>query len=390
MNKIRLGIIGVGNMGSGHARNVLAGKCPDFELVAVADHNPERFAWCRETFPEVQAFFASAAEMLDSGLIDACIVAVPHYDHANLAIECMKHGIHVMVEKPADVYTLQARKMNEEADRHPEVVFGMMFNQRTNCLYRKMRELVQSGEYGAIRRTNWIITDWYRPQAYYDSGDWRATWSGEGGGVLLNQCPHQLDLWQWICGMPKKVYAHMHFGLWHDIEVEDDVTAYVEYENGATGVFVTTTGDAHGTNRFEIQMDRARLIAENGKLSLLEFDETEQAFSAHNTTPFATVGCHEVPVELDGSNEQHIGVLNAWADAILRGGKMVADGREGINGLTLSNAMHLSAFCGKEIELPLDEMMYRDELMKRVASSRRKTGSKTVFADTSDTYGGAH
>ena len=253
-----------------------------------------------------------------------------------------------------------------------------------------MRELVQSGEYGAIRRTNWIITDWYRPQAYYDSGDWRATWSGEGGGVLLNQCPHQLDLWQWICGMPKKVYAHMHFGLWHDIEVEDDVTAYVEYENGATGVFVTTTGDAHGTNRFEIQMDRARLIAENGKLSLLEFDETEQAFSAHNTTPFATVGCHEVPVELDGSNEQHIGVLNAWADAILRGGKMVADGREGINGLTLSNAMHLSAFCGKEIELPLDEMMYRDELMKRVASSRRKTGSKTVFADTSDTYGGAH
>ena len=388
MDKIRLGIIGVGNMGSGHAGNIVNGRCPDFELTALCDHNPERLDWCREQYPAVHQFFANAEEMLDSGLIDACIVAVPHYDHSRYAMECMKRSIHVMVEKPADVYTLQARSMNEEADRHPEVVFGMMFNQRTNCLYRKMRELVQSGNYGKIKRTNWIITDWYRPQAYYDSGDWRATWSGEGGGVLLNQCPHQLDLWQWIFGMPKKVYAHMHFGLWHDIEVEDDVTTYVEYENGATGVFVTTTGDAHGSNRFEIQMDRARLIAENGKLSLLEFDETEQEFSAHNKTPFATVGCHEVPVELDGLNEQHIGVLNAWGDAILRGGKLVADGREGINGLMLSNAMHLSAFLGKEIELPIDEELYCEELMKRVAVSRRKTGGKTVFADTSKTYAG--
>jgi len=333
-------------------------------------------------------YFDDAIAMLDSGKIEACIVAVPHYDHPRYAIECMKRNIHVMVEKPAGVYTLQAREMNAEAEKHPDVKFGMMFNQRTNCIYRKMRELVQSGEYGQIRRTNWMITNWYRPQAYYDSGDWRATWSGEGGGVLLNQCPHQLDLWQWICGMPKKVYAHMHFGQWHDIEVEDDVTTYVEYENGATGVFVTTTGDAHGTNRFEIQMDRARLIAEKGQLSLLEFDETEQAFSSHNKTPFATVGCREVPVELDGLNEQHIGVMNAWADAILRGGSLVADGREGINGLMLSNAMHLPAFLGREVELPIDEELYREELMKRVAVSRRKTTGQTVFADTSDTYGG--
>ncbi|MBQ7868242.1 MAG: Gfo/Idh/MocA family oxidoreductase [Clostridia bacterium] len=386
--KIRLGIIGVGNMGSGHARNVLNGSCPDFELTAVADINHERLEWCKKELLGDYQCFDTAEEMLESGLIDACIVAVPHYDHTRYAIECMQSGIHVMVEKPAGVYTEQVKEMNAEADRHPKVVFGMMFNQRTNCLYRKMRELVQSGKYGQIRRTNWIITDWYRPQAYYDSGDWRATWSGEGGGVLLNQCPHQLDLWQWICGMPKKVYAHMHFGLWHDIEVEDDVTTYVQYENGATGVFVTTTGDAHGTNRFEIQMDKARLIAENGTLSMLEYDETEQEWSKHNTTPFATVGCHEVAVELDGLNEQHIGVLNAWGDAILRGGKLVADGREGINGLTLSNAMHLSAFLGREIELPFDEKLYKEELMKRVAVSRRKTSGKTVFADTSNTYGG--
>ena len=389
MEKIKLGIIGIGNMGSGHASNIKDGKCPEIELLAIADSNPERLDWAKQqNYAEGITYFDNALEMLDSGMINACLVAVPHYDHTKYAIACMKRGIHVMVEKPAGVYTKQVREMNDEAEKHPDVVFGMMFNQRTNCLYRKLRELVQSGDYGQIRRTNWIITDWYRPQAYYDSGNWRATWAGEGGGVLLNQCPHQLDLWQWICGMPVKVEAHLHFGKWHDIEVEDDVTAYVEYANGATGVFITTTGDAHGTNRFEIQMDRAKLVVENDKLIMTEYEMTEQEFSKTNTQPFATVGSTTREVETDGENPQHIGVLNAWADAILHGGRLVADGKEGINGLTLSNAMHLSAFLGKTVEIPLDEELYYQELMKRIAASKRKTGIKSVFVDTSGSYGG--
>ena len=388
MKKVRLGIIGIGNMGSGHARNIKAGMCPEIEVTAVADINPARLEWAKAELGEDVALFDNAETMLDSGKIDACIVSVPHYDHARYVIECMKRGIHVMCEKPAGVYTLQVRQMIEEADKHPEAVFGMMFNQRTNCVYRKMRELVQSGAYGQIKRTNWIITDWYRPQAYYDSGNWRATWSGEGGGVLLNQCPHQLDLWQWICGMPKKVQAHLHYGKWHDIEVEDDVTAYVEYENGATGVFITTTGDACGTNRFEIQLDRAKIIAEYGKLSVWELEMGEQEFSRTNKVPFGCPKATQIEVELDGKNEQHVGVLNAWAAAILRGEPLVADGREGINGLMLSNAMHLSSFLGREVELPFDEQLFKDELMKRVATSRRKAASEAVFADTSGTYGG--
>ena len=389
MEKIKLGIIGIGNMGSGHAGNIKNGKCPEIELVAIADINPERLDWAKEqNYAENIAYFNTAEEMLDSGIINACIIAVPHYDHTKYAIECMKRGIHVMVEKPAGVYTKQVREMNAEAEKHPEVVFGMMFNQRTNCVYRKLRELVQSGDYGEIRRTNWIITTWYRPQCYYDSGDWRATWSGEGGGVLLNQCPHQLDLWQWICGMPVKVESHLHFGKWHDIEVEDDVTTYVEYANGATGVFITTTGDAHGTNRFEIQMDRAKFVIENDKLIMTEYEMTEQEFSKTNTSPFATVKSKTFEVETDGENPQHPGVLNAWANAILHGGKLIAEGKEGINGLTISNAMHLSAFLGKEVEIPFDEEVYYNELMKRVATSKRKVGVKSVFADTSDSYGG--
>ena len=387
--KIRLGIIGIGNMGSGHARGVAEGSNPDFELAAVADINPARLDWAAKALPETTARFDDAIAMLDSGLIDACMVCVPHYDHPKYAMECMRRGIHVMVEKPAGVYTKQVREMNAEAAKHPEVVFGMMFNQRTNCLYRKLRELVQSGRYGQIRRTNWIITDWYRPQTYYDSGAWRATWSGEGGGVLLNQCPHQLDLWQWICGMPAKVETHMHFGKWHDIEVEDDVTTYVEYENGATGVFITTTGEAHGTNRLEINMDKAQLVVEQGQLKVVEFAQPEQEFSRTTPDVFAIMPVSEVPVELDGKNEQHIGVINAWGGAILRGEPLVARGEEGIHGLMLSNAMHLSAFLGRPVELPIDEELFYDELMKRVATSRRKTETKAVFADTSGTYGGA-
>ena len=389
MSKIKLGIIGIGNMGSGHASNIEAGSCPEIELVAIADNNPDRLEWAKGKYSESVTYFDDAIAMLDSGLIDSCLIAVPHYDHCNFAIECMKRSIHVMVEKPAGVYTKQVREMNDEAQKHPEVVFGMMFNQRTNCVYRKLRELVKSGKYGEIRRTNWIITNWYRSQSYYNSGGWRATWSGEGGGVLLNQCPHQLDLWQWICGMPVKVDAHLHFGKWHDIEVEDDVSAYVEYANGATGVFITTTGDAHGSNRFEIQMDGAKFVVENDKLTMEEYEMSEPEFSKTNEQPFGTVNSKHIEVETDGENPQHIGVLNAWADAILHGGKLVAEGAEGINGLTLSNAMHLSAFLDKEIELPFDEELYYNELMKRVATSRRKENVKAVFADTSNTYRGS-
>ena len=389
MKKIRLGIVGIGNIGSSHAKTLMAGKCPEFELAAVADTNPDRLTWAKETLGDSVRTFATAEEMFDSGVIDACIIAVPHYAHCKLAIACMERGIHVMVEKPAGVYGLEVRRMNEIADQHPDVVFGMMFNQRTNHIYRKIKELIDSGKYGQIRRTNWIITNWYRPQAYYDSGDWRATWAGEGGGVLLNQCPHQLDLWQWLCGMPVKIHSHLLYGKWHDIEVEDDVTTYVEYENGATGVFITTTGDPCGTNRLEIQLDGAKIVAEDDKLDVWEFEVSEPEFNRTNTAPFGHIKAHKLELETDGKNEQHAGVINAWGGAILRGEPMVADGREGIRGLTLSNAMHLSSWLDQTIALPLDDELFHQELMKRVATSRRKENVKAVVADTSDTYAGA-
>ncbi len=395
MNTVKFGIIGVGNMGSGHLRSFLEERIPGGVVTAVADIDPERLRTAETTLlkfkqdkpqlPDI-ALFSDADEMIKTADIDAVIVSVPHYDHPRYAIAAFKAGKHVMCEKPAGVYTAQVKEMIAEADRHPTLFFGMMFNQRTNHVYRKMKEIIDSGELGAIKRTSWIITNWYRPEAYYRSGAWRATWSGEGGGVLLNQCPHNLDLWQWICGMPTKVLTKMHFGKWHDIEVEDDVTTYVEYENGATGTFITTTGDAPGTNRFEVVLDGGTLICDGGSIVLKRLEMPESEFTKVNTTPFGSPKCTTEHPETDGENEQHVGVLKAFVNAISGEGKPVADGREGIFGLTLSNAMHLSAWTGKEVELPFDEGEFKALLMERVKTSRRKDHVTAVLADTSGTY----
>jgi predicted dehydrogenase len=309
---------------------------------------------------------------------------VPHYQHPPLAIKAFEKGLHVLCEKPAGVYTLQVREMNAAAEKSGKV-FAMMFNQRTNCVYRKMREMVAGGQLGAIKRVNWIITDWYRTASYYDSGDWRATWDGEGGGVLLNQCPHNLDLLQWITGMPVKMRAFAHNGKWHDIEVEDDVTAYFEYANGATGVFITTTGDDPGTNRFEITGELGKLVCEGNRLFFDKLEVSEREFSKTAKGGFDHQKTTTVQVETDGENPQHVAVLNAFAGNILHGTPLIAGGAEGIHGLTLSNAMHLSSWLDKAVDIPFDEELFLAELNKRRAASQKKDVVAVTF-DTEGTY----
>lgn len=367
MNTVRMGIIGIGAMGSNHFMRITAGEIAGMTLTAVADINPERLAWAREQCPGI-ACFSDAAELMESGLVDAVLIATPHYYHPVYAIEALKRDIHVLTEKPAGVYTGALRAVNEAAAKS-KAAYAIMFNQRTNCIYRKMKQIVDSGEMGRIRRINWIITDWYRPQGYYDSGAWRATWSGEGGGVLMNQAPHNLDLWQWICGMPQRVTALCGVARWHDIEVEDDVTAVMEYPNGVTGVLVTSTGDCPGTNRLEISLDGGKLVAENGELIAYRTEMFEQDFSKSRYQSHGGPAVERFTVETDGLNPQHREVLRAFAAHILRGEPLVADGREGLNALMLANAMYLSAWTKRPVELPVDEELYLSELNKRRAAS---------------------
>jgi len=369
MEQVRIGIVGMGNMGWGHAQYLTAGKVKGAVLTAVSDLFESKLRQVKETFGDGIATFDTAEGLFASGLVDAVLIATPHYDHPDGAIAAFRHGLHVLVEKPAGVYTKQVRLMNEAAAASGKT-FSIMYNQRTNPLYVKLRDLIASGELGEVRRTNWIITNWYRSQSYYNSGGWRATWAGEGGGVLINQDPHQLDLWQWtVRMMPTRVRAFCHFGKYRNIEVEDDVTAYVEYANGATGVFVTTTGEAPGTNRFEVTGDRGKIVIEDGKLTFWRLRVPEPEFNATYTGGFGAPECWKCEIPIQGTSPEHMGITQNFVDAILKGTPLIAPGEEGIRGLTLSNAMHLSTWTDDWVHLPIDEDLYYELLQERIRNS---------------------
>jgi Predicted dehydrogenases and related proteins len=385
MDKVRYGIIGIGNMGSGHLKYLTEGKIENAELTAVCDIKPDRLEWAKSQNDKV-ALFDNYKDLLNSGLVDAIIIAVPHYLHPVIGMEAFELGLNVLSEKPIGVYTKNIVDFMEAAKKSGKA-FGIMYNQRTNSYYQKMREMVQGGELGELKRCLWIITDWYRTQAYYNSGGWRATWGGEGGGVLINQCPHNLDLWQWIFGMPNKVRAFCQFGRYHDIEVEDEVTAYVEYPNGATGMFVTTTGEFPGTNRLEITGSKGKLVYESGKLTFtkLQIDEREFCFSTGGG--FSTPPKEVINIECDGSGRQHEGITQNFTNHLLNGEPLLAPGYEGINGLSISNAMMLSTWKNDWVDLPNDGSEFYEALQQRIAESKGKTTAEGKVEDLSSTYG---
>ena len=390
MKKVKFGIIGAGNQGTYYSNGLFKeGLIENGVLAAICDRNPKKWEILNEKLqnPEIK-YFENYIEMLDSGICDAVIVATPHYFHPEMVMECLKRGVNVICEKPAGVYTKQVREMNEFAAKH-NAKFAMMFNQRTNCTYRKMREIIANGGIGELQRVNWIITDWYRTQIYYDSGDWRATWTGEGGGVLINQCPHQIDLVQWVVGqMPKTVRGFCQYGRWHDIEVEDEVTAFFTYENGATGVFITTTGEAPGTNRFEVSGTKGKLLCEGTSLKWFKNAEDSLEWSKTSDNGFIKPECEIIEVETDGKNPQHAGIINNFANSLLGLEEQFVEGVEGINGVELMNAIELSGWNnGEEILLPVNEERYIAELNKHCEKTKTKTVREAVNADMSNTFG---
>lgn len=383
METIRLGIIGVGGIGSAHFHCVGEGRISGMTLSAVCDINPSRLDYCRSKMPDI-ACFGDSRDLIKSGLVDAVLVAVPHRLHAKIAIEALKAGLHVLTEKPEDITCSAARRLNETAAASGKV-FGIMFNQRTNPIFAKAREIVRSGQLGELKRTVWIITNWYRSQHYYDSGDWRATWAGEGGGVLMNQAPHNLDLWQWICGMPIEVTAHCDRAKWHDIEVEDDVTLFVRYENGATGTFITSTGEYPGTNRLEISGTRGSVVIEQGRLVFkrLKADEREVCFSSDSAYP--EIGFDTEVFEPKTAGTAHAGILQNFADAILHGEELLAPGCEGINQLRITNAAYLSQWKGESVKIPCDEAEY-DRFLAKMQSQSLPKAADCEKQKTNESY----
>ncbi len=363
---IRLGIIGLGAQGSMYARLITDGLVPNMVIGAIADIDPAKRAVAAETYPDVP-FFDDYVSLLDSGTVDAVVTTVPHFLHPEVAIAALKRDLHVLVEKPAGVYTKQVAELNAFAASKPGLTFAIMFNQRNNPLYTRLKEIVDAGEIGAIRRSNWIITNWWRPQGYYEQSAWRATWGGEGGGVLVNQAPHQLDLWQWICGVPERVFAKVAYGFRRNIAVEDEVTALADYGDGVTGVFVTATHDLVGTDRFEILGDRGKIVVEDSRTATvtrltkperevsegMDMADVSKLFAGQaNLEDFYTTETIEFA---SAWGAQHAGVLENFAANILDGTPLLAPGSDGIRGVRLANAIHLSSWLGTEVPLDFDE-----------------------------------
>ena len=372
METIRTAVVGVGNMGSAHASCIASGSISGLTLSALCDISPVRRAYCSERHPGVPCF-ASVEELLAAGVADAVIIAVPHPAHSIVAIPALQAGLHVLVEKPIDVALSQAMTLCEAADQSGKV-FAVMLNQRTNPLFRKAREIVTGGLLGELKRTVWIITNWYRTQHYYDSGAWRATWLGEGGGVLLNQAPHNLDLWQWICGMPENVTACCDVARYHRIEVEDDATIFTRYPNGATGVFITSTGEAPGTNRLEIAGDRGKLVLEGGVLKWWRLCECERDVRFNSPEDMATIPFDYEEFLPHEPETSHAGILQNWANAIRCGEPLISPGRDALNELAISNAAYLSQWMDNvPVALPMDTAAFDLLLAEHQASSSLKS-----------------
>ncbi|MBN1873597.1 MAG: Gfo/Idh/MocA family oxidoreductase [Anaerolineae bacterium] len=383
MDKVKLAVIGIGNIGNLHLRNIE--HEPKVELVAVCDIVPEKADAAAEKYG-VKAYYDSDTLLADK-VCDAVIIGTPHYFHTTIGIAALDSGHHVLVEKPISVHKADCERLIAAHERNPEMVFAAMFNQRTDPYYQKIREMVQSGELGTLQRVTWIITNWFRTQAYYDSGGWRATWGGEGGGVLLNQCPHNLDLLQWITGMPVKMHGFCNIGKHHTIEVEDEVTAFMEYSSGCTGLFVTSTGEAPGTNRLEIVGDNGKLVYEGNEITFTRNEVPASEFLRTSPESFARPGTEVETYTFEHHGGQHSEVLENFADAIMSGAALIAPAAEGINSVELANAMLYSSFLGQPVAMPLDGAAYEAKLQELIATSTfKKEVVEQVEADMGKSF----
>ena len=379
MDKVRIGIIGMGNMGRFHAKDLLEGRVDRGELTAVGSTSPHKLEEYLEKGIQV---FGSGEDMIASGAIDALLIATPHYQHTSLGIAALEAGLHIMVEKPISAHKADAERLIAKAKAHPNQVFAGMFQLRVEPRYKKIREIVQSGELGDLMRVLWIMTDWFRSEIYFQSGGWRATWKGEGGGVLLNQCLHQLDAMQWITGMPSRVSSQVGIGKWHDIEVEDDVTCYMEFPNGATGAFITSSGETPGSNRFEIAGTKGRLILENNKLTLTRNAVPSDQWSKTSKIGFQQPETTVEEIQIPGADAPHAKLMTNFVNAILDGEALIAPGTEGLSSVELANVMVYSGLLGQAVDLPMDSAAWEDKLNELITNSTHE--KKTVEVSSED------
>ncbi|MBL9181134.1 MAG: Gfo/Idh/MocA family oxidoreductase [Verrucomicrobiaceae bacterium] len=377
---VRLGIVGLGNMGKAHLANIRAGKVPGLRVTALCES-----VGTLPNLIEGEHAFTDVNAMIHSGHIDAILICTPHFSHTTIGIEALKAGLHVLVEKPISVHKADCERLIA-AHTNKKQIFAAMFNMRTNATFKKVKDLIDSGELGEIRRVHWEVTNWFRTNYYYATGGWRGTWKGEGGGVLMNQCPHNLDLFQWMFGMPQRIRGFCQFGRFHQVEVEDDVTAVLQYDSGLSATFVTSTGEAPGCNRLEISGEQGRLTVTDGtKIHFQRNRVPMSKFCMEAEAAFAMPESWHMDIPVDNSGGQHVEILQNFTNAILKDEKLLSPAEEGIRSVELANAILLSTWQDKTIELPMSSADYESLLIEKGEKSTfQKT--KVVAKATSDDF----
>ena len=387
MKKVKVGIIGFGKHGSHYVRRFLETDiCKNVELIAIAENNQTRLNWAKEHLSGV-ALFDDAIKMLDSNLIEACLIVAPHPEHCHLTMECFKRGIHVLCEKPLSIYADEAKSIIKEyKQNYSDLVFAVMLNQRENPIHKKLKEILDKKEYGNVRRIDWNLTNWYRNQIYFDESYWHATWIGEGGGLITNQAIHQLDLWQWFFGMPDRVFAKLGYGKAHDIETDDEATVLFEYDNGVCGTFITSTNDILGKNILKIQTDEASILLQENKIIIRQINEEKSLNKEKYQLMYKKPPYEEIEITSDEIDLKHEAVVNNFINAVINKTKMKPAPEEALNSVILSNSIYLSSFLNKEIRIPCDEKLYKIELLKRIENSHYRSSATDSLSGILSSY----
>lgn len=388
--RVNIGIIGMGNMGKLYYEKL--SRMEHCRVVSIWSQKEEKV---RELAAEygVQGFTDYIA-MLDAGNLDAVIVATPHYQHTTVTIEALLRNIYVLVEKPVAAHVKDAERMisvyEEQKKQSPDLIFAAIYQQRTLPQWQYIRQCVQDGKLGKLMRFAWFNTNWFRPQAYFNVGNWRGTWKGEGGGVLLNQCAHNLDMMWWLFGLPQAITCTASFGKYHDIEVEDEVHAILQYDGGLTGSFIASSSECPGTDRLEIVGEYGKLVYEHKKVALYRNEESSLDYIRHAKQAFGIVK-HDVEETAwdDHTGPGHEQILADFIGAILEKRKPLVPAAEGLNSLMIINGMVLSSIRESKVRLPLDGNEYDLELQKLIQNStyrKPETDKTQVTVDVNDSF----
>lgn len=365
MTKIKFGIIGVGGMGTGHAHNITE-RVEEAELVAVADISPEALKDATETFG-VKGF-STGSDLINSGLVDAVVIATPHYYHPPLAIEAMRAGLHVVSEKPMAVRASKAREMIQVAEETGQLL-TIRFQLHGSPAVQAARKLIDEGKLGEIYRTL-LVEGRFRSQSYYDSATWRATWKGEGGGVLMNQAPHWVDIFTWLGGLPVKVYGQC-IARQHKIEVEDEATAMLWYDNGAIGLFHESVNELPTSSRLELLGEKGKLVIEDGTLRFWEVPAGVKAFSNSAANMWAKAEWNEIEIELP-EDDDPAPVVRNMCYAITKGAPLLVDPKDALLGLELIDALMISSDLGQPVDVPVDPAVFDAFIERKQGESQEK------------------